>query len=381
MKPLISIEDVKMITGMVDPATRNYYITQSYHDLALAFGKFLGNEANWCCFATWASLQAGYTIRKEDLTLRLAEHLRTGTELASILETVVFEALENGKISNKHEVIRKVWEQIDINTSLEITSKFIGLGNLKVYAEIGEKFARFLETLDLDPIKQKQLLSEFYDSFLPGDLPNGQQLLKSAFQQYELALSENDAKKKAELVFFANIQIGLHEQTRLQSEIEGALNAGLGDKAELEKNIRKVLFPNAGWLEVIGAFFRALFNRPNPVEILISRFAQSLNEQTHLFLTNHLMEIKLPSQSTIKLAQDLKAPFPENLKVIQHKDLNNLLTIIDPSPNSTAMSGALDWTNLKERVHFITDFFRCYQETADLFQAPFGKVEMQRLFA
>ncbi|MEZ4894130.1 MAG: hypothetical protein R2778_14085 [Saprospiraceae bacterium] len=68
------------------------------------------------------------------------------------------------------------------------------------------------------------------------------------------------------------------------------------------------------------------------------------------------MEIKLPSQSTIKLAQDLKAPFPENLKVIQHKDLNNLLTIIDPSPNKARpWSGALGLT--QRAGTFITDFF------------------------
>jgi len=34
-------------------------------------------------------------------------------------------------------------------------------------------------------------------------------------------------------------------------------------------------------------------------------------------------------------------------------------------------SGAADWADLSERIHFIADMFRCYQETHDLLGPPF----------
>jgi hypothetical protein len=44
---------------------------------------------------------------------------------------------------------------------------------------------------------------------------------------------------------------------------------------------------------------------------------------------------------------------------------------IDPTPDSTRDSGASDWANFPERLHFIADLFRCYQESPDVFEPPF----------
>jgi hypothetical protein len=41
------------------------------------------------------------------------------------------------------------------------------------------------------------------------------------------------------------------------------------------------------------------------------------------------------------------------------------------TPDSPSESGALDWADFKERMHFITDFFRTYQERRLLFEPPF----------
>ena len=37
-----------------------------------------------------------------------------------------------------------------------------------------------------------------------------------------------------------------------------------------------------------------------------------------------------------------------------------------------AASGAVDWGDLGERLHFIAEMFRCYQETALLLEPPFA---------
>ncbi|WP_420718259.1 hypothetical protein [Pyxidicoccus sp. MSG2] len=60
--------DVKAIAAMKDPVARNYAITQGYHDLSDAMGKLVGDDnANWATFGTWASKQAGVSIRGEDM--------------------------------------------------------------------------------------------------------------------------------------------------------------------------------------------------------------------------------------------------------------------------------------------------------------------------
>jgi len=55
--------EVDRIATLGDPVLRNLQITQCYHELASALAKRTGPHANWCTFATWASKQAGQTIR------------------------------------------------------------------------------------------------------------------------------------------------------------------------------------------------------------------------------------------------------------------------------------------------------------------------------
>ena len=61
-------------------------------------------------------------------------------------------------------------------------------------------------------------------------------MLMQAFRNYRVAARAADPNEKAQLMLLANLEIGFHEQTRLQPEIEGALNGALfkpGDLADL----------------------------------------------------------------------------------------------------------------------------------------------------
>ena len=52
------------------------------------------------------------------------------------------------------------------------------------------------------------------------------------------------------------------------------------------------------------------------------------------------------------------------------------LARIDPTPNATLRSGATDWADLAERMHFITDLFRCWHARAELFTPPYDAVQI-----
>ena len=63
-----SIAHVHEVLAIEDRVLRNYWVTQTYSDLASAISEVLGPDtANWCTFATWASCTVGQNLRGEDL--------------------------------------------------------------------------------------------------------------------------------------------------------------------------------------------------------------------------------------------------------------------------------------------------------------------------
>ncbi len=77
-------------------------------------------------------------------------------------------------------------------------------------------------------------LERFCAELRPGDPPDGQRYLRQAFTRYYQALFENDAKSQLELLLCANLEIGFHEQTRLQPEIAESLDAAFVDPQEFK---------------------------------------------------------------------------------------------------------------------------------------------------
>jgi hypothetical protein len=82
------------------------------------------------------------------------------------------------------------------------------------------------------------------------------------------------------------------------------------------------------------------------------------------------MTLALPHE-VVRLGRDLVGPFPERLKRIENVELRALAQRVDPTPDTPIGSGAEDWADLPERMHFIADLFRAYQERPALFSPPF----------
>ena len=93
------------------------------------------------------------------------------------------------------------------------------------------------------------------------------------------------------------------------------------------------------------------------------------------------MSIQLGSAVRLQLGEDIGAGFPESLREIVLPDLRALLDRIDPTRDSQLESGAVDWADLDDRVHFIADMFRCFQESPFLFETPFTTAQLEQLNA
>jgi hypothetical protein len=359
-----TVAEVEQIVAVLDPVIRNLQITQSYHELALVMTARTGICANWCTFATWASKQAVQTIRKEDF-VRLLEDIRHSLISAQAISKVVDSAQTFGSKRSEAEIQETVADVLNPLAAFNRASDAVARGNRKVYAEIGREFARFFATCLNDLHYNEATITDFCKGLRPGDPPDGQQYLCQAFTYYYRAFFEADAAARAQLLLLANIQIGYHEQTRLQPEIAEAMNAAFIDAHEFRTRFIKALFPFRGWLARLRLFFLRLINRPSPFDAVINHLIDQARQLARLVVTEYMMTLALPHDVRLRLGQDVPGEFPESLRHISLADLQTLLTQIDPTPDSPQDSGTVDWSELPQRLHFIVDLFRCYQETSD----------------
>ena len=85
------------------------------------------------------------------------------------------------------------------------------------------------------------------------------------------------------------------------------------------------------------------------------------------------MTLHVPEGRVLHLGRDLTAGFPPELVRLTYPALLALLEEVDPTPSSLLESGTEDWAELADRMHFITDFFRCYHAWEPLSEAPFTR--------
>lgn len=372
--------EVERIAGLQDPLIRNLQITQCYHELSTVLAQRTGRAANWCTFATWASRQAGQTIRKEDLARLLESRLKHSPVSTRAADRFAAAAAPAGakRIENPHGLALRV---DNFKTAIQRASEAVSRGNKKVFEEIGREFARFHAVCLPDQVPNENKIARFCEELHPGDPPDGQTYLRRAFTHYYQALFEIDPKTRAELILLANVEVGFHEQTRLQPEIAASLDAGLVNPVEFTRLLFAGVFPYSGWLHLANFLLRKLLGRPTAFDLAAQTLLAAARFQLRATITEVMTGITLPSGVRLSLHEDLASGFPDSLQQISNPELSLLLAEHDPTPDSPRDSGAIDWADLPDRLHFILDLFRCYQENQDLFAAPFTPEQVADLKA
>lgn len=376
--PIPTLEDVERIKAISDPVIRNLQITQCYHALSAVLESCLGLEANWCTFATWASKQAGQTIRKEDLERLLERSLNQSPSTVQASQNVAAAVNVHGR--NQRLSSQEPLLSADMFTSaIDRASDAVGRGNKKVFEEIGYEFARFYHTCFLNQALDNGSLTGFNADLRPGDPPDGQGYLRQAFTHYAQAVSAPDAKIRAQLMLLANLEIGFHEQTRLQPEIAEAMDAGLVSFLRFARPLFRSIFPARGWFHLVHLYLMRLLGRPTALDLAIRALLSEVRLQLRQAITETMMTISLPSGVVLQLSQDITGGFPESLKQISDPELTAFLQKHNLSPDGLHGTGALDWAALPERLNFIIGLFRCYQEHPNLFDPPFTPEQVEAL--
>ncbi len=373
-----TVDEADRISALSDPIIRNLQITQCYYELSCSMRELVGRGANWCTFATWASKQAGQTIRGEDLLKAYEALVDRSPEISVGLEVILGHAVpfaHRPDVLALREALRRA---LNPEEAFQRASDAVARGNKKVFEEIGREFARFVATFATEDAFDAEKTARFCDALRPGDPPDGQRLLREAFNAYYLGRFHADEKQKAELIFLANLLIGLHEQTRLQPEITEALNASSPVVEEVKRRFLTLVLPGF-WLR-IRHFVARLLRKKLPLDQATERLAEQVRSLVRQLITGSFMVLELPS-GAVHLGRDLQGDFPEALRQITSPVLNDVLARIDPTPGSLRGSGTVDWSNFDDRMHFIADFFRSYHDRPSLFDMPFAPDQVAALKA
>jgi hypothetical protein len=376
--PVPDAAEVARIVRLADPVARNLQITLGYHRLSRELGRRLGpRDADWCAFATWASKRAGQTIRGEDLPelhRRLRARLERDPAYRLARRRVAARLRDSGALAalGASPVAARGLDLV------HAVSAFATEGNLLVFAELAPAFADFARLAAApggEGRPDPEAVARFVARFRPGAAgAGGQELLRAAFTHYGEALGEPDPAARAELVLLANLQVGLHEQTRLQPAIAGALDAPMRWlRARLARDVTARLPP---WkrlpVRVAGRWLLA------PVYAVVPRLWRAE-------ATRWLMDLPLPGE-LLGLGEDVPARpgrpmFPAPLRAPRHPELLALLRRLDRTWGTTAGSGAGDWADLGDRMHYIADLFRARQQEPGLHAPPFTAAQCRAIRA
>ncbi len=355
-----TLQDLERIVRMEEPVLRNLWITQRYHTLSRGISSVVcAQNVNWSTFATWASKTAGQSIRNEEVPRFLMEAWNLKQRFDSHLSTPTKKFLAWFGLIN-------FIEDAAVRTVRDV-SRQVAEGNRKVFEELAPVFARFIDVMRTSP--NEEGLERFLLGLKEGPVERGgQDLLRAAFRNYYVASQTTDERVKAERILLANCQIGLHEQTRLQPNIQGAMDAPI--ETLFSRHLRSSL--------------PALLVRP--LTGIIGFVARPLVDELRAFweevATRHAMNLALPAGKEIPLGQDFPerpSDYPKALLALELPELIALLGRFDGRLDSMVDSGANNWSNLEDRMGFIVELFRYRQQELDLFGPPFDDVQLRDL--
>lgn len=346
---LPTVDDVERIAALTDPVIRNLRITECYAQLAEGMARRTYPCANWCTFATWASKQAGATIRGEDMLDDLQRELGRDAELLHPIASLWRVLLRRGLLSPQTPLGRAFARLHTPFDAVRLASAAVAEGNRKVFAEIGWAFASYLASCPPEAPLDAPEVAAFLGALRPGPPPDGQEHLKVAFAAYQAQSAVPDRARRAQQIVLANLWIGLHEQTRLQPQIRDAIDSAVDG---IERGFL---------LRITGAVFQ-----------------RELTKLSRLVITRAMMVLVLPG-ATLSLAEGITRPFPADLDVIDDPELRRLVGEYGAVPPAADPCGAKDWTVLRERMRYISHLFRAYHEDAALAGAPFTAAQLSEL--
>ena len=188
---------------------------------------------------------------------------------------------------------------------------------------------------------------------------------------YERLRVEGKPKARAELAVLANLEIALHEQTRLQPEIQEALDAAHGRTKDLGGRALVALFPSAERSRTIVRAPAAA-----AVGVVAAGLERTSRRVAREAIIDSLLVLTLPMR-VLALGTHLEDAYPDVLDEPADPELNELLAQFEPVAPALDDCGARDWSDLHQRMHYIVHLFRAFHLTGELSRPPFTPEQVE----
>jgi len=361
-----SVLDIQKTVALnANAILRNLKITQGYRDLSKAMTSMTGGgNVSWCGFASWSSKTIGVFVRDANMSQRGLQAITQSpiyqSTIQQILNILATAGLGGGGPSDN--ILLQALDDAVAN---------LKEGNADVYGEIGALYSRLISALgndaNLDLTRLAPVVAP-YDS-RPSE-EGGQRLLIQAAENYYRARFEANGSLKAQLILLANAQIGKHEQMRLQRHIDeflgGSIEQRIVDHYQQKCGGRAPIEAAVGLLaHAAGALARQLWTR---------------------FATGLVLHLDFPGNETLHLSLDVPLPRGKALYPLELQNLNNADVIaslrqFNADGPSAVGTGARDWSNLGQRMHYILVLFRSRQLEPILFSDTFSSAQQSDIAA
>ncbi|HEX8804237.1 MAG TPA: hypothetical protein VF743_08585 [Acidimicrobiales bacterium] len=336
---------------------RNRRITVGYSDLSERMAALLSRhdgqrDANWCTFAAWTSKTVGTWIERDVAPAPLLMQLKSWPKPVA------------GKVIELTQWL--------LQRENGASYRCLAAGNRFVFLEIAQSVALFVECfegVDDDPDEQRwgeywgemsarvADLSRLDPSWVLTEAPEPEELRLGLRQYYE-ALFCDDRKRRAELILAGTLLMGAYEQRRLDGYVDASL------ALFTERAMRQLVRHRRGELG------------PGPLRWLSAGYSRLMTLGLVLDLPDERIFVGRP------LPPPPDAPlFPPDLEVITLPLLQALLTRWDASDGRDERRRAHEWSDLDDRMSFITNLFRSRQQRAAMFQHPFPPEAEDELLA
>lgn len=361
VKTAATAEWVAQTAATSDPALRNLRVTRGYQGMSEALAGLLGRDnANWCTFGVWASRSVGDILRGDAMPSRIRRFLTDEHDMMGDLDAAARVAPLRHRLFSRWLGVEQVSRALS-DTALQ-TATELSKGNTAVYLEIGNAITTYLsvwrEREPGDPGAAEASLAGTDGAVVV----LGQNRLRLALEAWNDALLEADPRRRAQLILAGSLQMGAHEQWRLQGAITGALGGGVD---LLAMPFIEHCVP-IGRIRALRPLARRLMSHLDPV---LHRAWDRLTAHT-------VMTVEVPGES-LSLGRDVPPPkgtarlVPPDLDQIVDERLAAAVDAFDRATADGRGSAADDWTDYAQRMNFILWLFRSRQQVERLFEPPF----------